>query len=127
MGANESKDEVSENPKSKTIQKLIKEKGIAAVQEQMSKELQKWREEEIKLCVTGMGGVGKSHFINAIRGYETFYLLLIFSNLFYHLYYFNVLITRQTNCLACPDPELPLSKLLTQARWKYPCIITFFL
>ena len=76
MGANESKDEISESPEYKRMQKLIEEKGIAAVQEQMSKTLQKWREQINKLCVIGMGGVGKSHFINAIRGYETFYLLL---------------------------------------------------
>ena len=71
MGANQSKDEVSQTPEYQEIQKLIEQNGIEAVQEQMSKKLETWKEKEIKLCVTGMGGVGKSHFINAIRGYET--------------------------------------------------------
>lgn len=73
MGANLSKDELSEvsEPEYREIQKLIEEKGIKAVQKQMKDKLESWKEKEIKLCVTGMGGVGKSHFINAIRRYET--------------------------------------------------------
>ena len=72
MGAGQSKDELSEVPEAEyqRVQKLIKEKGIEAVQQQMSEKLESWKKKEIKLCVTGMGGVGKSHFINAIRGYE---------------------------------------------------------
>ena len=72
MGANQSKDELSEVPEAEyqKVQKLIEEEGIEAVQQQMSKKLESWKEKKIKLCVTGMGGVGKSHFINAIRGYE---------------------------------------------------------
>ena len=75
MGAGQSKDELSkvsaaEYQKLIEVQKLIEEKGIEAVQQQMSKQLESWKEKKIKLCVTGMGGVGKSHFINAIRGYE---------------------------------------------------------
>ena len=31
-------------------------------------ELEKWRDVEINICVTGESGVGKSSFINAIRG-----------------------------------------------------------
>ena len=72
MGAGQSKHELSEVPEAEyqRVQKLIKEKGIEAVQQQMSEKLESWKKKEIKLCVTGMGGVGKSHFINAIRGYE---------------------------------------------------------
>ena len=69
MGASQSKGEVPE-AEYQRVQKLIKEKGIEAVQQQMSEKLESWKKKEIKLCVTGMGGVGKSHFINAIRGYE---------------------------------------------------------
>ena len=73
MGASQSKDEISEISAAEyqEVQKLIKEKGIKAVQKQMSEKLESWKEEKITLCVTGMGGVGKSHFINAFRGYET--------------------------------------------------------
>ena len=39
MGANQSKDEVSESSEYKRIQTLIKEKGISAVQEQEKKKL----------------------------------------------------------------------------------------
>lgn len=70
MGANQSNDEVSEDPEYQRIQELVEENGVEAVQEQMSQDLQRWKEEEIKLCVTGMEGVGKSHFINAIRRYD---------------------------------------------------------
>ena len=72
MGASQPKGEHSEVPEAEyqRVQKLIKEKGIEAVQQQMSEKLESWKKKEIKLCVTGMGGVGKSHFINAIRGYE---------------------------------------------------------
>ena len=55
MGANQSKDEVCESPEYKRMQTLIEENGIEAVQEEMREDLQKWRKEEIKLCVTGMG------------------------------------------------------------------------
>ena len=69
MGAKQSKDEVLKDPKYQEMQKLIEKKGIEAAQKQMSKDLDAWQEKEIKICVTGLGGVGKSHFINAIRGY----------------------------------------------------------
>ena len=71
MGANQSKDDVLENPKYEEMQKLIEEKGVKAALEKINKDLDAWKEKEIKICVTGMGGVGKSHLINAIRGYET--------------------------------------------------------
>ena len=69
MGANQSKDDVLEDPKYQEMQKLIEEKGIKATREKINKDLDAWKEKEIKICVTGSGGVGKSHFINAIRGY----------------------------------------------------------
>ena len=95
MGANQSKDEldVISAAEYREVEKLIKEKGIEAVQKQMSEKLESWKEEKIKLCVTGMGGVGKSHFINAFRGYETA-VVDDFNKLFFYLH---------VSCDACSD------------------------
>ena len=57
MGASQSKDELSEASAAEyqKVQKLIEEKGVEAVQQQMSEKLESWKKKEIKHCVTGMG------------------------------------------------------------------------
>ena len=46
----------------------IQNKGIEAAQQAVKKELDEWKEIHISLAIIGDSGVGKSHFINAIRG-----------------------------------------------------------
>ena len=55
---------------SKEIENLLEEvdeKGVSNVTEFFKKRLDRWREVEVNIAVTGNSGVGKSSFINAIR------------------------------------------------------------
>ena len=52
----------------KESQKTIEESGELRAYEIMVRRLEQWRNTEINLAVTGSAGVGKSSFINAIRG-----------------------------------------------------------
>ncbi|XP_068723145.1 interferon-inducible GTPase 1-like [Montipora capricornis] len=45
----------------------IDENGVSNIEEFLRKRLEKWREVEVNIAVTGDSGVGKSSFINAIR------------------------------------------------------------
>ena len=49
-------------------QNIRKEKSDAGAYDYMKARLKEWKEIKIKLAVTGNSGVGKSSFINAIRG-----------------------------------------------------------
>ena len=50
------------------IKKLVVGSGIAGIQRMMNEKLERWREVKVNLAVVGESGVGKSSFINAIRG-----------------------------------------------------------
>ncbi|XP_028405053.1 T-cell-specific guanine nucleotide triphosphate-binding protein 1-like isoform X2 [Dendronephthya gigantea] len=50
------------------VQGHIEEHGVSGIEEFFKKKLEKWRDVEINIGVTGDSGVGKSSFINAIRG-----------------------------------------------------------
>ena len=51
-------------------EEYIKKKGLVGIEEFLKGQLEKWKDVEINIGVTGDGGVGKSSFINAIRGLE---------------------------------------------------------
>jgi putative ribosome biogenesis GTPase RsgA len=47
----------------------IEREGITHAQKLMKEELEGWKTIKINLAIIGNSGVGKSSFINAIRGY----------------------------------------------------------
>ena len=49
------------------LQEEVDEKGVSNVTEFFKKRLDRWREVEVNIAITGNSGVGKSSFINAIR------------------------------------------------------------
>ena len=49
------------------LQEELDEKGVSNVKEFFKKRLDRWREVEVNIAITGNSGVGKSSFINAIR------------------------------------------------------------
>ena len=49
------------------LQEEVDEKGVSNVKEFFKKRLDRWREVEVNIAITGNSGVGKSSFINAIR------------------------------------------------------------
>ncbi len=46
----------------------IEEHGVTGIEDFFKAELERWKDVEINIGVTGDSGVGKSTFINAIRG-----------------------------------------------------------
>ena len=55
-------------PKFAEIKKFFLGSGILGVQRAMNEKLNRWKEVKINLAILGNSGVGKSSFINAIRG-----------------------------------------------------------
>ena len=49
------------------LQREIDESGVSNIEEFLRKRLERWREVEVNIAVTGDSGAGKSSFINAIR------------------------------------------------------------
>ena len=49
------------------LQHEIDESGVSNIEEFLRKRLERWREVEVNLAITGDSGSGKSSFINAIR------------------------------------------------------------
>ena len=49
------------------LKKEIEESGVSNIKEFFRKRLEKWREVEVNIAITGDSGSGKSSFINAIR------------------------------------------------------------
>ena len=52
----------------KNVSEYIEKHGLSGIEERFKAELDDWKNAEIKIVVTGNSGVGKSSFINAIRG-----------------------------------------------------------
>ena len=51
------------------IPKYIEERGVSGIEKIFKAKLEDWKNVEVQIGVTGNSGVGKSSFINAIRGY----------------------------------------------------------
>ena len=49
------------------LKKEIEESGVSNIEEFFKKRLEKWRDVEVNIAITGDSGSGKSSFINAIR------------------------------------------------------------
>ena len=49
------------------LEKEIEESGVSNIEEFFRKRLEKWRDVEVNIAITGDSGSGKSSFINAIR------------------------------------------------------------
>lgn len=49
------------------IKGYVEEHGLARIKEYFKTKLERWREVEVNIAITGDSGVGKSSFINAIR------------------------------------------------------------
>ncbi|XP_053374185.1 T-cell-specific guanine nucleotide triphosphate-binding protein 2-like [Mercenaria mercenaria] len=56
------------NEKVKQLKSYYDRGGIPGLERQLKKQLNEWKDVHIKIAVTGRSGVGKSSFINAIRG-----------------------------------------------------------
>jgi len=52
------------------LKKGIEESGVSNIEEFFRKRLEKWREVEVNIAITGDSGSGKSSFINAIREFK---------------------------------------------------------
>ena len=50
------------------VKSHIEEHGVSGMEEFFKTKLRRWKDVEINIGVTGDSGVGKSSFINAIRG-----------------------------------------------------------
>ena len=50
------------------LQHEINVNGVSNIEAFLRKRLEKWREVDVNIAVTGDSGAGKSSFINAIRG-----------------------------------------------------------
>ena len=49
------------------LEKEIEVSGVSNIEEFFRKRLEKWRDVEVNIAITGDSGSGKSSFINAIR------------------------------------------------------------
>ena len=49
------------------LEREIEESGVSNIEEFFRKRLEKWRDVEVNIAITGDSGSGKSSFINAIR------------------------------------------------------------
>ena len=50
------------------IKEYIKRNGVSGIEEFFKMQLERWKEVEVNIGITGCSGVGKSSFINVIRG-----------------------------------------------------------
>ena len=69
MGKGQSKLEKSKREELEEAKRIIQEKGVEGAQIAITKKLEEWRYTRIRFGVTGMFGVGKSSFIDSVRGY----------------------------------------------------------
>ena len=68
MGKAQSKPEDSKSKELEEAKQIMLEKGFEGAQIVMREKLEEWSNVKIKFGVTGMSGVGKSSFINSVRG-----------------------------------------------------------
>jgi predicted GTPase len=59
---------MTENVYIKEVSKHVEQHGVSGIERICKAKLEAWRDVEINIGVTGDSGVGKSSFINAIRG-----------------------------------------------------------
>ena len=52
----------------KELQEYIEQNGVSNIHELLKEKLDRWREVEVNIGITGDSGAGKSSYINAIRG-----------------------------------------------------------
>ena len=52
----------------KDVEKHVKKHGVQGIEEVLMAKLKGWRDVELRFGITGDSGVGKSSFINAVRG-----------------------------------------------------------
>ena len=64
-----------------TVKSVLEETGVSAAQNVIREKLEGWENVNVKIGVTGCAGVGKSCFINAIRGYASFNLSIFLSDI----------------------------------------------
>ncbi len=69
MGKAPSKPEDYQRKQLEEARQIILKKGVEGAQIVMRENLENWKDVKIKFGVTGRSGVGKSTFINSIRGY----------------------------------------------------------
>ena len=50
------------------IKEYIKRNGVSGIDEFSKMQLERWKNVKVNIGITGRSGVGKSSFINAIRG-----------------------------------------------------------
>ena len=77
MGKNQSKPENQDSEEIQKTKRDIEEKGVEGALAMMREKTESWMEVEINIGVTGQSGVGKSSFINAIRGYSNFHFFVL--------------------------------------------------
>ena len=49
------------------LQREIEESGVSNIEDFLRKRLERWREVEVNIAITGDSGAGKSSYINSIR------------------------------------------------------------
>ena len=69
MGKAQSKPEDCRREEFAKARKIIQREGVTGAQRIIREKLEELKNVEIKFGVTGTAGVGKSSFINSIRGY----------------------------------------------------------
>ena len=52
----------------KDVKGYVEEHGVSGIEDFFKTKLGRWKDVEVNIGVTGNSGVGKSSFINAIRG-----------------------------------------------------------
>ena len=68
MGKSQSKSKDCESEETQKTKRQIEKDGVEGSLAMMREKLESWNNVKIKIGVTGNSGVGKSSFINAIRG-----------------------------------------------------------
>lgn len=64
----ELRDTDGEKSVQKEIEEFVNKNGLSRIKEFFKTKLEGWQEVEVNIAITGDSGVGKSSFINAVRG-----------------------------------------------------------
>lgn len=65
---NETSKEIVEDYETKQIKEILEKDGPEKLKQYLMKNLQRWKNEEVRFAITGRSGTGKSTFINKVRG-----------------------------------------------------------